>query len=57
MIKDIELNLKELHVTFLHPPGLRTSLKFPIKSDELNIELGAVICLLHQAPKLGTRNA
>ncbi|CAF4048394.1 unnamed protein product [Rotaria sp. Silwood1] len=56
VVKDIEVNLQELHVTFLHPPGPRTSFQFPTKSDELKIELGNVICLLHEAPRLSARN-
>jgi len=56
MVKDIELNLKELKVTFLHPSGPRISFQFPKIPDQLDVELRTIICLLNQAPKLGTRN-
>ncbi|CAF3155634.1 unnamed protein product [Rotaria socialis] len=55
MVQALETNLQELRVSFLHPPGPRTSFKFPVRSDELNIELGNVICLVCQPPKLDTR--
>ncbi|CAF4418523.1 unnamed protein product [Rotaria magnacalcarata] len=55
MIQALEPTLKEQHMTFLHPSGPRTSFKFPVRPDELNIELGNVICLLCQPPTLGTR--
>ncbi len=56
MIKDIEFNLKEVNVTFLHPSGPRTSFQFPKIPDQIDVELTTIICLLNQAPKLGTRN-
>ncbi|CAF4952610.1 unnamed protein product, partial [Rotaria socialis] len=55
MVQALETNLQELRVSFLHPPSPRTSFKFPVRSDELNIELRNVICLVCQSPKLGTR--
>ncbi|CAF4116029.1 unnamed protein product [Rotaria magnacalcarata] len=55
MIQALEPNIRGLHMTFLHPPGLRTSFKFPVRQDELNIELGNVKCLLSQPLALGTQ--
>jgi hypothetical protein len=56
IVQDIELNLKELKVAFLHPSGPRTSFKYPKTPDQLDIELTTIICLLNQVPKCGTRD-
>jgi hypothetical protein len=56
IVQDIEFNLKELKVAFLHPSGPRTSFKSPKIPDQLYVELRTIICLLNQAPKRGTRD-
>ena len=55
LVQALEASLKELRMTFLHSSGPRTSFKFPVPQDVLDIELGNVICLLSQPPRLGTR--
>ena len=56
LVHALEASLKELRVMLLHPSGPRTSFKFPVPPNVLNIELGNVICLLSQPPRLGTRS-
>ena len=55
LVQALEASLKEFRMTFLHPSGPRTSFKFSVPQDVLNIELGNVICLLSQPSRLGTR--
>ena len=55
LVLTLEASLKELRVMLLHPSGPRTSFKFPVLPNVLNIELGNAICLLSQPLRLGTR--
>ncbi|CAF1644855.1 unnamed protein product [Didymodactylos carnosus] len=54
-VLEINFNLKELNISLLHPPGPKTTFKFPQRSHNMDIELGTIVCLLLVPPNTTSR--